>query len=97
MVFIIEDTVMITTNEDNVKKNMETLRKFTEEPYKSQVYWLRAMEYKGLKALLAQQELLAIQHMRDYMKSTKSKLPVEWKAYDPHLMATHRDTSGKWC
>ena len=97
MVFIIADAVRITTNEDNFKKNTETLRKFTEEPYKSQVYWLRDIEYKGLEALLAQQEKLAIQHMRAYIKSTKSKRTVEWKTYDPDLMATHRDISGKWC
>jgi hypothetical protein len=47
--------------------------------------------------IMAQQELLAIERMRHYIKSTKSKVPVEWKAYDQDLMATHRDASGKWC
>ena len=41
--------------------------------------------------------MLAIQHMQDYVKTTKSKVPVDWTAYAPDLMAEHRDTSGKWC
>ncbi len=95
MVFIIANTVMIATNDENVTRHLETQRKFTEESYKSHVDWLRDIEYQGLESLLVQQELLAIQHMRDYIKTTKSKVPVEWKAYDADLMDTHMDTSGK--
>jgi hypothetical protein len=97
VIFIIAYATRTTTNEDNVNKNTETMRKYTEEPYKSEVYWQDSdVQYTGLEALLAQQEELAIQHMRDYIKLTKSKSPVDWTAYKSDIMATHRDSSGKW-
>ena len=97
MVFIIADATRTTTNEDNVKKNTENMRKVGEEPYNSRVYWLRKVEYIGLEALMAQQEKLAIEHMRAYIRSTKSKRRVEWTAYESDLTHPHRDASGTWC
>ena len=50
----------------------------------------------GLEALLAQQELLVIAHIRTYIKSTKRPKPVEWTPYDSDLEHPHRDVSGLW-
>lgn len=96
MTCIAANATQTITTEANVNKNTESALYYNKEPYKSQVYWLRGAQYIGLEALLAQQEKLAIQHMRSYIKSTHSKKPVEWTAYESDLLATHRDGSGQW-
>jgi hypothetical protein len=88
---------MITSGQDNTKKNNETGRKFGEEPHKSTVYWLRKVECKGLEALLMQQEKFAILHMQNFIKATKSGGCVKWTPYAADLDNVHRDGVGKWC
>ena len=87
----------IIAGPDNTKKNMETARKFSEEPYKSKVYWLRKEECTGLEALLMQQEKFAILHMQKFIKATRSGGCVKWTPYPPDLDNVHRDDMGNWC
>ena len=96
MIFVTADAVRICADTDNVAKNNETQRMCEEEPCKSQVYWLRKTACTGLAAHLALQEILAIEHTQTYLKSVNSEKNVEWTAYGPDLLATHRDASGKW-